>query len=97
MVEDVEVVTTVPRALLQGHRKDEPLAVANEADLELLAGRHRRYGRHDVLNTNDAPSIHRQQNITRFEAVIGSRRVRKDGLDQNPRPPRELLARSDIV
>ena len=97
MVQNVEIVATVARALLQSHRKDDPLAVASETDLELLADRHRGDDRHHVGDTTDGLSIHGQQNIPLFDAIISSRRAGNDGLDQNARPSLELLARSDLI
>ena len=50
MVQDIEVLPPVPRALLQSHGKDHPPAAAQESDLELLTDSHRRYSGHHVGN-----------------------------------------------
>jgi len=60
MVKDVEIVASIPRALLQGHLKDDSLAAAKETDLKLLAYFDRRYGRHHVIDTSDRSCIHGQ-------------------------------------
>lgn len=83
MVTDVEVLTMLPRALLQRHRKDQPSAAAKESDLELLTDRHCGYRHHHVRNTTDPSSGHGQQKIPLFDAVICSRRVGNDGFDEN--------------
>src|SRR5438128_1689153 len=57
MVEDVEGLPPVPRALLQSHGKDHPAAAARESDLELLTDSHRRYSRHHVSNATEPPSV----------------------------------------
>src|SRR5207244_5759154 len=96
MVENIEVVATIARALPQGHWKDDPLAVAHESDLNPLRGRHRGDRCERLLDTTNGCAIYREENITWSDAPIGSRRVGNDGFDQNARVSHQLLACSDI-
>ncbi len=64
LVQDIKVLASIPRALLQSHGEDDPPAGTQESYLEPLTDAYRRYGGHDVADGGGGPAIHGQKNVS---------------------------------